>query len=56
VRERKVPLRFAKYGEASTMVAPQSPLSPGEYAILMDVDDSSKPQAMAFCFGVDGVN
>jgi len=61
---KQIPLKFARYGQASVQVTPQNPLMPGEYAILADsgtrgphaiVSDDGviQQQLLLFCFGVD---
>ncbi|SDF38678.1 hypothetical protein [Terriglobus roseus] len=46
-------LTFLKYGQASLKIEPQTPLSPGEYAVVVQ---SQNPQITAYCFGVDAAN
>jgi hypothetical protein len=41
---------FAKYGQASLKITPESPLAPGEYAIAVQTRDE---QPTAYCFGID---
>jgi hypothetical protein len=55
MQQTQIPLNFAKYGENSVKITPQSTLPPGEYVISMH-PPSIERLVIAYSFGVDAPN